>query len=207
MKRYPTLILALALGTAGCGDFVDEDGNTSFRQVAEGLQSFGDRMSELGEAMERDANVEAVPWRDLMEVIPERVDGMDRLEREGDDATDRNGAGMSIATAKYSEGRDSMFVGVADLGALRGGADLALRWIGPVFGRGDIDGDIEETRVRGYPAVRIRDDDGDTLVAFIVEGRFAVIAGSGGPNPEDFIEEALDGVDYRTLRGWVDYGT
>lgn len=207
MKRYPILILALALGASGCDDFVDEDGNTTFRQVAEGFQSFGERMSELGEALERDADVQAVPWRELMEVIPERVDGMDRVEREGDDATDRNGAGMSIATAKYSEGRDSMFVGVADLGALRGGAQLALRWIGPVFGRDDIDGEIEETTVRGYPAVRIRDDDGDTLVALIVEGRFAVIAGSGEARPEVFIDEALDGIDYRQLRRWADYGT
>lgn len=205
MKRY--LPLVLAIGLTGCGDFVDEDGNTSIRQVAQGLQSFGDRMTELGEALERDADVEAVPWADLMEVIPNRVDGLERLEREGDDATDRNGAGMSIATAKYAEGRDSMFVGVADLGALRSGAELALRWIGPVFGRDDIDGDIEETTVRGYPAVRIRDDDGDTIVALIVEGRFAVIAGSGGPRPEAFIDEALDGIDYRRLRSWVNYGT
>lgn len=205
MKRYMTLVLAL--GVIGCGDFVDEDGNTTFRQMAEGLQTFGDRMTELGEALERDADVEAVPWADLMDVIPARVDGLDRIEREGDNATDRNGAGMSIATAKYSEGRDSMFVGVADLGALRSGAQLALRWIGPVFGRDDFDGEVEETTFRGYPAVRIRDDDGDTIVALIVEGRFAVIAGSGGPRPEAFIDEALDGIDYRRLRRWVDYGT
>lgn len=205
MKRYMTLVLAL--GVMGCGDFVDEDGNTTFRQMAEGLQTFGDRMTELGEALERDADVEAVPWADLMDVIPARVDGLDRIEREGDNATDRNGAGMSIATAKYSEGRDSMFVGVADLGALRSGAQLALRWIGPVFGRDDFDGEVEETTYRGYPAVRIRDDDGDMIVALIVEGRFAVIAGSGGPRPEAFIDEALDGIDYRRLRRWVDYGT
>jgi hypothetical protein len=204
MKRY--LALSLAIAVAGCADFVDEDGNTSFHQVAQGLQSLGDRVSEFGEALERDADVEAVPWEDLQEVIPDRVDGVDRLDREGDEATDRNGAGMSIATAKFAEGRDSMFVGVADLGALRGGAQLALRWIAPVFGRDDIDGDVEELELHGYPAVRIRDDDGDMLVGLIVEGRFAVIAGSGARRPDAFIEDALDNIDYRQLRRWVDYG-
>ena len=34
MKKLLTVLLAF--GLAACGDFVDEDGNTSFRQVAEG---------------------------------------------------------------------------------------------------------------------------------------------------------------------------
>jgi len=35
-------IPALAITLAGCADFADEHGNTSFRQVAEGLQSLGE---------------------------------------------------------------------------------------------------------------------------------------------------------------------
>lgn len=197
----------LAIGLCGCGDFVDEDGNTSVRQLAEGLQTLGDQIAEMGEAIERDAGVEAVTWQTLSETIPDEVDGIRRLDFDGDDATDRNGAGLSIAHGTWASEGDSMFVGVADLGALRGGADLALRWIAPVFDRGHIDGDIEEIEVRGYPAIRIRDDeDGDLLVALIVDGRFAVVAGGEGRRNDDFVREALDEVDYRQLESWVDYG-
>lgn len=206
MKRMLTLLLAISF--AGCADFVDEDGNTSIRQVAEGLQSLGDRVSELGEAIERDADVQAVPWAELREVIPEEVDGVAFRDMDGDDATDRNGAGMSMAAGKYLVDGDSVFVGVADLGALRSGARLALRWIAPMFGPGDIDGDVEEISIDGNPAIRVRDDrDGGVLLAILVEGRFAVVAGAADRSREDLLYDALDDVDYRQLRRWVDYGT
>lgn len=204
MKRL--LIPLLAVGLVGCGDFVDEDGDTSIRQFAQGLQSLGDRVSELGEAIQRDADVEAVPWNDLMSTIPDHVRGAERLEVDGEDSRDKHGAGMSVAHAKYLVDGDSMFVGVADLGALRSGANLALRWIAPLFARGDMDGDVEEIEIEGSPAIRIEDDDGDVLVALLVEGRFAVIAGVSDGHDSDLLREALRDVDYRRLADWVDYG-
>jgi hypothetical protein len=211
-KLLATSMLALTTTLVGCADFVDEDGNTSFRQVAEGLQSLGDRMAELGEAIERDADVEAVPWVDLREVIPEEINGASAHDVDGDDASDRRGAGLSMAGAKYAVRGDSMFVGVADLGALRSGAQLALRWVAPVFARGELDGDIEEITVDGHPGIRIRGDgdrrsDGGVLVALLYEGRFAVVAGSNRGANEDLVYDALEDVDYRRLRRWADYGT
>ncbi|MDH3272324.1 MAG: hypothetical protein OEN56_13375 [Gemmatimonadota bacterium] len=205
MKKL--VLLALTIGLAGCGDFVDDDGDTSIRQFAQGLQSLGDRVAELGEAIQRDADVEAVPWSDLMSAIPDEVDGVPRVELDGDDARDKHGAGLSIAHAKFVIDGDSMFVGVADLGALRSGASLALRWVAPLFKRGDIEGDTQELEVEGYPAILIDDDDdGDRFVALLVEGRFAVIAGSDGRENRDFVWEALGEVDYRRLERWVEYG-
>jgi hypothetical protein len=201
------MVLLLAIGLSGCGDFVDEDGNTSIRQIAEGLQSLGGRLAEMGEAIERDAGVHAVPWEDLMETIPDEIDGTRRLDTDGDETTDRNGAGLSMAHGQYVLHGDSTFVGVADLGALRGGVGLALRWVAPLFNRGEIDGDIEEIEVEGYPGIRIRDEeDGDLLVALIVEGRFAVIAGAEGRGNDDFVWDALESIDYDRLEDWVDYG-
>ncbi len=204
MKRL--LIPLLAVGLVGCGDFVDEDGETSIRQFAQGLQSLGDRVSELGEAIQRDADVEAVPWSDLMSTIPDQVRGAERLEVDGEDSRDKHGAGMSVAHAKYLVDGDSMFVGVADLGALRSGANLALRWIAPLFARGELDGDVEEVEIEGFPAIRMEDDDGDLLVALLVEGRFAVIAGASDRHDAELLREALRDVDYRQLAAWVDYG-
>lgn len=204
MKRL--LIPALAIGLIGCGDFVDEDGDTSIRQFAQGLQSLGSRVSELGEAIQRDADVEAVPWSDLMSTIPDEFRDADRLEVDGEDTRDKHGAGMSVAHAKYVVDGDSMMIAVADLGALRSGANLALRWIAPLFARGEMDGDVEEFEVDGRPAIRIQDDDGDVLVALLVEGRFAVIAGASGSHDPALIREGLREVDYRRLEGWVDFG-
>jgi hypothetical protein len=201
------LIPVLAIALVGCADFVDEDGNTSIRQVAEGLQSLGDRVAEMGEAIERDADVEAVPWVDLRDVIPEDVDGAELLDVEGDDAKDRNGAGMSMVSGRYVVRGDSVFVGVADLGALRSGARLALRWVAPLVAREDVEGKIEEIRIDGHPAIRIRDDeDNDILVALLVEERFAVVAGVQGRGNDDLVREAIDEVDFRQLRRWSDYG-
>mgnify|MGYP006969358043 CR=1 FL=1 len=220
MTRWTVPMLTLAL--VGCADFVDEDGNTSFRQVAEGLQSLGDRVAEMGEALERDASVEAVPWAELRQVLPSEIDGSP-LRVDGDDARDRFGAGISLAAGKYAVDGDSMFVGVADLGALRSGAQLALRWVAPVFARRDFDGDVEEITVDGYPAIRIRGEvnvegegrrwrarrerDGGVLIALLVEDRFAVVAGAGDPRHEDLVYDALDEVDYRQLRRWEDFGS
>ena len=82
-------------------------------------------------------------------MIPEEVDGASRLELDDDDARDRRGAGMSMATGKYVVRGDSMFVGVADLGALRSGAHFALRWVAPLFARGEMEGGAEEITVNG----------------------------------------------------------
>lgn len=212
MKKPWIPIVAMTL--VACGDFVDEDGNTSIRQVAQGLQSLGDRVAELGETIERDAAVEAVPWTELRQVIPEQIGGSERLQTDGEDARDRNGAGISMAAGKYRVRGDSLFVGVADLGALRGGAQLALRWIAPVFSRGEIDGDVEEIEVDGQPAICIRGDedrggDGGVLVALLFEGRFAVVAGVQGQGraSEDLVYDGLDAVDFAQLGRWTDYGT
>jgi hypothetical protein len=200
-------VLILVLGVTACGDFVDEDGNTSFRQVAAGLQSLGDRVGELGEAIERDADVAAVPWTDLLQVLPREVDGEPRVDTDGDAATDRNGAGLSVAHAKYAVDGDTVFLAVADLGALRSGVSLALRWVAPAISQAEVDGDIDEVRVEGYPAVRMSDEDGDgILLALIAEGRFAVAAGAEDRIDEDLIREALEDVDYDQLEDWVDYG-
>jgi hypothetical protein len=204
MKKATVLFLLLAV--AAC-DFVDDEGNTSFRQVAAGLQTLGDRVAEMGEAIERDASVEAVPWADLLEAVPAEIGGAQRLESDGDQATDRNGAGLSIAHAKYAVGGDTVFVAVADLGALRSGVFLALRWVAPLISRADIDGDIDELSIEGYPAIRIRDEDGDgILVALIAEGRFAVAAGAEGRIDERVVRDALGDVDYRRLEDFVGYG-
>lgn len=205
MKKV--LALALALGLPGCGDFVDEDGNTSFRQVAEGLQSLGDRVAEMGDALERDAGTEAVPWRDLGEAIPDDLLGAKGMRVDGDDATDQNGAGLSIAHRKFATRADSTFIGIADLGALRSAADLALRWVAPIVAGAEIDGDFEEIEIGGYPGVRVRDEhDGGLLVGILVGGRFAVVAGGDGSNSEKFVWDALERIDYDRLEGWVDYG-
>jgi hypothetical protein len=198
-------VLLLVLGVSACGDFVDADGNTNFRQVAEGLQTLGDRVGELGEAIERDASVEAVPWTDLLEVVPDELDGVRRIDADGDEATDRNGAGLSVAHAKYAVDGDTIFVAVADLGALRSGVFLALRWVAPVISQADVDGEIDEIRIDDYPAIRIRDEDG-LLLALVAEGRFAVAAGAEHRIDEALVRDALDEVDYGRLEDWVDYG-
>ena len=52
----------------------------------------------------------------------------------------------------------------------------------------------------------MEDDDGDLLVALLVEGRFAVIAGASDRHDAELLREALRDVDYRQLAAWVDYG-
>ena len=165
-------------------------------------------VAEMGEALERDAGVEAVAWEDLVNAIPTEVDGTRLSETKGDESSDRAGAGLSIAHAHFVVRGDSAFVGVADLGALRSGAMLALRWVAPLFGRDDLDGALEEIEVAGYPAIQIRDDnDDDLIVAVLVADLFEVIVGADGRIDDDLVWDALDEVDFGMLEDWKDYGT
>ena len=117
------------------------------------------------------------------------------------------GAGMSMVSAKYLVDADTVFVGVADLGALRSGVNLALRWVAPVISGQDLDGDIEELEIEGYPAIRLADEQDDgQLIALIVEGRFAVVAGSSSPVDDGLIRDALERVDFDQLEDWREYG-
>jgi hypothetical protein len=76
-----------------------------------------------------------------------------------------------------------------------------------VLSRSDVDGEIEEISIEGYPAIRVRDEDGDgVLMALIAEGRFAVAAGGEDRIDEDVIRDALEDVDYGRLEDWVGYG-
>jgi hypothetical protein len=112
-----------------------------------------------------------------------------------------------MANGQFVDGGDDLFVGVADLGALRSGVGLALRWAAPLLSKADVEGDIEEVTIAGRPGIRIRDEDGrGFLVALLVEGRFAVVAGAEGRGHEDFVREALAEVDYDRLEDWADYG-
>ena len=48
-------------------------------------------VAEMGEALERDAGVEAVAWEDLVNAIPTEVDGTRLSETESDESSDRVG--------------------------------------------------------------------------------------------------------------------
>lgn len=103
---------------------------------------------------------------------------------------------------------DSAFVGVADLGALRSGTMLVLWWVAPLFGRDDLDGELEEIEVAGYPVIQIRgDNDDDLIVTVLLADRFEVIVGADGRIDDDFVWDALDEGDFGMLEDWKDYGT
>ena len=174
------------------------------QDLAEALEGIDDALQEaLGG--EGGTVKEAVNFRKLKDLLPNRVGRLDRESAEGES---NNVMGMRFSNAKgrYEDGRSSLEISISDLGTLTGIARMGFAaWLQAEIDR-ESDRGFERTRKfrsggKEYPSFEKfegEDDEGNCEIQIWVAERF--IVGINGRNVEmEQCEEARDEISYRQL--------
>ncbi|ARA94694.1 hypothetical protein AWN76_017065 [Rhodothermaceae bacterium RA] len=146
--------------------------------------------------------VEVADFRALKALLPERVDGLTRLDVEGQKGT-ALGITTSSADATYRSDDDEirLHLMITDLGSLQGIAMMSYGWLTTQIETEDETGYERTTTYRGYPAYEeFRNEDGRTSASMqvIVAQRFVVSAEVFGAGME-VVKAALERVDLDAL--------
>ncbi len=190
----------------------DDDGD-------EAPESLADAFAEAGEAIEDALGgeggtvKEAVNFRKLKDLLPEKVDGLERTSFEGE----RNsvlGMQFSNAQGRYEDGDARMEISISDLGTLSGLAKIGFTaWLQTEIDR-ESDRGFERTRKfrsggKEYPSHEKFEgtgDEGNCEIQVWVAERF--IVNIEGRNVEmDQCEDARDEISFRQLDRMKDVGT
>ena len=232
---YLVLFLLLGATTAGCfGCFGSDDEassgteETSNNEEGGGENSQDDPPENLAEALNQAQEAmnqafgnqgeggtvkESVDFRDLKDLLPDEVGGLDRTSAEGE----RGGAfgiQVSTATGEFEDGNEWIKISIADLGTLTGLARVGYTaWLQTEVDR-ESDRGFERTRKfrsggKEYPSFEKFEgegDEGNCEIQVWVAERFVVSV--EGRNVEmDQCEEARDEISYRQLDRMKTVGT
>lgn len=181
--------------------------------LADALNQAQDAMNEAFGNQGSGAVKESVDFRDLKDLLPDEVGGLDRTSSEGE----RGGAfgiQVSTATGEYEDGNEWIKISIADLGTLTGLARMGYAtWLQTEVDR-ESDRGFERTRKfrsggKEYPSYEKFEgtgDEGDCEIQIWVAERFVVSV--EGRNVEmDQCEEARDEISYRQLDRMKTVGT
>ena len=211
----PLTLCLLLLPAAGCG--ADEPAEAE-RDAATERDADLERAAEdmansvvgaLGEAMSGEGRAaESVDFRVLRDLLPEEIDGMERVDASGE-RTGVAGFSFSQTEGEYrSDGGDRrVSLQIVDGGGLAQMTMLGATWVQLDVDRETSDGYERTTEFAGYPAfekVRTGAQPRSEL-SFVVADRFLVTA--NGQNVEmDELKEAVEAIDLGELEGLRDEG-
>lgn len=225
MKAFRLIALGVAISLApACGSDTPDTPAEELEQAtrdlekaaedlqegsSEGLAALGKALEGVGKAMNEGAKVEPVDFRDLQDLLPNRVDGMDRTDFEGQ----RGGMGpfkISEATATYEEDDRRIELHILDPGSMTGIAAFGYAWLSMEIDQESSSGYERTTKFKGYPAhVKFErgagDDVGDAEMSVVVGERFIVTAEGRNVRVGD-LEDAIEDVDLGDLEDMRDEG-
>jgi hypothetical protein len=164
------------------------------------MQAAGNVMQAFNQAASGGKTVEPVDFRQLKELLPESVDGMQRAEVSGEKST-ALGMTISKAEARYTgEDRRVIDVTISDIGNASGLASLALyAWANNEIDKDSPTGYEKTTTFRGYKAYEkysTRDHSGEMGV--LIAKRFVVEAKGDAVSIED-LKGVLNKLDLSKL--------
>ncbi len=170
--------------------------------LGQAMEQLGAALGELGETIRGDAAVSPVDFRELRDLIPDRVSGMDQTANSGE----RAGAlGIMISkverTFESSDGDEEIQLSLIDLGSLKNAAMLGFNWVQFEADREDDNGFERTTDFKGFPAYEKATRHGDsehTELHVIVAERFVLQLSGRGVDFEDLRDVAND-VDLKQL--------
>ena len=175
------------LEKAGQSSESTQAGSEPPANLGDALQAAGNAMQAFNQAASGGKTVEPVDFRQLKELLPESVDGMQRAEVSGEKST-ALGMTISKAEARYiGEDRRVIDVTISDIGTVGGLASLALyAWTNNEIDKESPTGYEKTTMFQGnkaYEKYNKRDHSGEMGV--LIDKRFVVEAKGGGVSMED----------------------
>ena len=201
------------------GDDDDDDGDDDDDDGDEAPESLADAFAKAGEAIEEALGgagstvKEAVDFRKLKDLLPEKVDGLERTSFEGE-RTGALGMQLSNAQARYEDGDERIEIRITDLGTLTGIARIGYTaWLQTEIDR-ESDRGFERTHKfrsggKEYPSFEKFEgtgDEGNCEIQVWVAERFIVSV--QGRNVEmGQCEDARDEISFRQLDRMKDVGT
>ena len=225
LNRSALLWVALVLFSVSCnsdqpssstnedGDQVISYSNGDGEEVnikVEGMEDLGAAVKELSDkvgnsakdlniSVEKDGEkVEAVDFRDLKKLLPERVAGLDRTEASGS----KNGMfGMSISNAegKYRDGDQRLEVSITDTGGMSMLVSSMAGWTSFEVDKESDTGFERTTEINGHKAfVNYNTKSQRGSIAVLVADRFIVNV-EGSHMDYDDLEDAVDDLNLRRL--------
>lgn len=187
----------------------NNDDNYADNEIGEALNQLGNALEEMGSALGNETQTEPVDYRELRDVIPGSIPGMEKGRSSGE----RSGAlGFRVSQVEQifeeENGDGRVEISIVDLGGLKNIASMGLEWLNLDVDRESDDG-YERTRsYRGHPVLdkceRMNRYDKCEMIAYVSK-RFVVTLESRGLEMgrlEDIIEE----MDIRKLEDMKDDG-
>lgn len=218
------LFAFLTIGLISCADEpkndsvvnIESDGegklsidiNTDKESLENAVEDLGNRISESVNNIDIDFSdkngdkVEVVNFRDLKELLPDEIGGVDRTDAKGQ----RNGMfGINIAQAegKYRDGKKSAEVSIVDVGGIGLAIKSMANWSQMEIDNESDDGYERTTEIDGYPAlVKWNGRSQRAEIAVLVENRF-IVSLKGRNMDMDDLEDALDEIDLDDLEDLI----
>jgi hypothetical protein len=178
----------------------------SVKSLEEGAEGLAEAMKNMTESIV-DSNVEAVDFRELKELLPEKLADMTRTSATGE-KNSMMGMKMSVARADYTgDDGQSVHIELTDLGTLKGVAAMATYgWMMADIDR-ETDTGYEKTMTfeghKGYEKYESETRRGE--IHLIVADRFAVEVSGNGIDMDD-LKNALKKIDLNELEKMKDSG-
>lgn len=150
----------------------DEGYNSDPKNLQEAMQNAQKAIKDL----QGGEQVEVVPFRELQELLPEKLAGYERISKEGE-TTGAMGMNISRAEAKYKDGNDEVKIEIVDTGGLGMAMMSMAAWSSIIIDKEDENGYERTSNLDGYKCYeKFRKNGRTSELAVIVEGRFLVKA-------------------------------
>lgn len=195
LKKYGlglSMLLATAIATS-CGS--KEEEKEEPKNALEAMQ----QMADKAEAMKDKAPVEPVDFRELRDLLPKSVGGLDQTEATGE----KNGAAgftVSQAEARYNSGESSIDVKIIDTGGIGGFGMMGLAaWTMMSVDKETATGYEKTTMIEGYKGYEKYDNGSKSgEVNVLVADRYVVTLNGSGVTM-DQMKEAVGSIDLKKL--------
>ena len=191
--------------TLSCGRSADKEAEETREEAAGQMEDAAAQMQEAAQKMEEAAqkmakgeNVAVVDFRQLKELLPEKIAGMDRKTSEGE-KTGGFGFTFSTARATYEEDNKRLEVNIADTGGVGMAIMGMAAWSQMEMDRETEEGYERTTMIEGYKAFEkynSRDQRGE--ISLIVGSRFIVNIEGRNISEKD-LQAAVKGIDLAKL--------
>jgi hypothetical protein len=181
---------------------LEEAGDDLASSGAEGMAALGEALQNFGQALNDGAKVEPVDFRDLLDLLPKRVDGMPQTDYDGQ----RGGnpiVNASEVEGTYEEGERRLEIKIVDPGSMTAMARLGYSWLALEIDQESVDGFERTLKFKGFPAHQeFEHERGEKLgtcsMSVYVGDRFIVTA-DGDNVTMDTCEEGIEETDLSEL--------